>query len=327
MDSGFAACKLRKLRSPIDIRRAKPADLQAIKFDYKQSALKIIDNGHTIQVNYAPGSSIDIGVAEGDAPNTLRLEHLDAVGCRDAGAERTVASDHVFRKSITGVRAKNATVIGDFPGAAWGSCVDADEATVSIVDDDADVRAGLARLLRSAGWKVETFATAQAFLDSASREGIGCILLDVGMPGMSGPELHERLSACDITLPVIYLTGNYTVSIGIQAMKHGAIDFLEKPVDVDALLPVIEQAVARHRSASAERSRRDGIQHRVGELSVREREVMQHVIRGRLNKQIAADLDIALKTVKVHRGRVMTKMKVRSVAELVRLCDTDGIIP
>jgi len=189
------------------------------------------------------------------------------------------------------------------------------------------VRAALARLVRSAGWGAQTFASAEKFLAGLQRGVTGCILLDVAMPTMTGPQLHERLVANGISLPVVFLTGASTVSIGVQAMKRGAVDFLEKPIDADSLLPVIERAVARHRSASAEQTRLDHINRRLAELSAREREVLRHVIRGRLNKQIAADLDIALKTVKVHRGRVMAKMKVRSVAELVHLCDIEGVVP
>ncbi len=208
----------------------------------------------------------------------------------------------------------------------WGgAAVEQTDATVFVLDDDAGVRTGLGRLLRSGGWNVEVFANAQDFLDRSPSDAIGCVLLDVEMPGMSGPELHERLAANRIRLPVIYLTGNSTVPISVRAMKQGAVDFLEKPIDADALLAVVEQAVAAHRGACAERNRLDGIKHRLALLSIREREVMEHVIRGRLNKQIAANLNIALKTVKVHRGRVMAKMKVRSVAELVRLCDAHGI--
>jgi len=199
--------------------------------------------------------------------------------------------------------------------------MDSTDGTVFIIDDDADVRDALSRLLRSARWGVEAFATAEAFLETGRHEGNACILLDVAMPGMSGPQLHEHLSAIGNTLPVIYLTGNCTVSIGVHAMKHGAVDFLEKPIDGDALLSVIEQAVARHRKVRDADRQLDEARRCLSQLSAREREVMGHVIRGRLNKQIAADLCIALKTVKVHRGRVMAKMKVRSLAELVRLCD------
>lgn len=193
------------------------------------------------------------------------------------------------------------------------------EATVFVVDDDPEVRDGLQRLLRSAGWKVETFGDAREFLATASEKGIGCILLDVNMPGMTGPELHDLLRERGVGLPVIYLTGNCTVSIGVRAMKNGAVDFLEKPIDADTLLPTISVAVSRHRQAFAQRQRIDDVAARLATLSAREREVFDQVVLGRLNKQIAADLGIAEKTVKVHRGRVMAKMKVRSVAQLVHL--------
>jgi FixJ family two-component response regulator len=179
----------------------------------------------------------------------------------------------------------------------------------------------LARLLRSDGWNVAAYGAAREFLDDLSVHRHGCILLDVNMPDMSGPELHEQLRLRDVRLPIVYLTGRSSVAIGVRAMKQGAIDFLEKPVDADALLPVIRAAVARHRRDCAQHERLEGIRHRLAELSLREREVLEQVIRGRLNKQIAGDLGIAEKTVKVHRGRVMAKMRVRSVAELVHLCD------
>ena len=196
---------------------------------------------------------------------------------------------------------------------------------VYVIDDDADVRKGLTRLLRSAGWDVECFAAAQDFLDTSSYDGLGCILLDVSMPLMSGPELHDELRARGCSLPVIYLTGHGTVSIGVNAMRQGAFDFLEKPVDGDALLAVVDAAIARRVQACREESELNDIRSRLTQLSPREREVLDHVIEGRLNKQIAADLEIGVKTVKVHRGRVMSKMKVRSVAQLVHLCDALGI--
>ena len=199
------------------------------------------------------------------------------------------------------------------------------EATVFVIDDDDDVRDGLTRLLRSTGWNVVACAAAQEFLDTPIGDAPGCILLDVSMPGMTGPELHEQLRQKGVSLPVIYLTGNSDISTGVKAMKRGAVDFLEKPIDADALLPAIEDAIGRHRLICAERKRRDEIDRRLSKLSVREREVLDHVVIGRLNKQIAADLGIAEKTVKVHRGRVMTKMRVRSVAELVHICDELGI--
>ncbi len=199
--------------------------------------------------------------------------------------------------------------------------MDGSRGTVYVIDDDADVRGGLTRLLRSAGWIVDAYAAAQDFLERATCDAVGCILLDVSMPRMSGPELHDQLRARGSRLPVIYLTGHGTVSIGVNAMRHGAFDFIEKPADADALLRVVTNAVAQREQASAQENELDDIRGRVARLSPREHEVMVHVIRGRLNKQIAADLDIGVKTVKVHRGRVMAKMKVRSVAQLVHLCD------
>jgi FixJ family two-component response regulator len=200
-----------------------------------------------------------------------------------------------------------------------GICVPNREATVFVVDDDPEVRAALQRLLRSAGWKTEAFGDPGDFLATALDKVVGCILLDVNMPGMTGPELHDCLRERGIDLPVIYLTGNCTVSISVRAMKNGAIDFLEKPIDADTLLPAIDLAVSRHRQAFEKRGRIEDLSQRLVKLSVREREVFDHVILGRLNKQIAADLGIAEKTVKVHRGRVMAKMQVRSVAQLVHL--------
>lgn len=194
-----------------------------------------------------------------------------------------------------------------------------------VVDDEAEVRIGLSRLLRSAGWQVLSFATAQEFLDHLPDRGTGCILLDVNMPGMSGPELHLRLRELDLRLPVIYLTGQGSVPMGVQAMKQGALDFLEKPVDDELLLTTIQQAITRHQEECAQQHRQDEQRRRLNALSSREREVMHHVIAGRLNKQIAGDLGIAEKTVKVHRSRVMSKIGVRSVAQLVHLCDELGI--
>jgi FixJ family two-component response regulator len=202
-----------------------------------------------------------------------------------------------------------------------GSGMDASKGIVYVIDDDADVRGGLTRLLRSAGWIVDAYAAAQDFLEKAACDGVGCILLDVSMPRMSGPELHDQLRARGSRLPVIYLTGHGTVSIGVNAMRHGAFDFIEKPADADALLRVVTDAVAQREQASVQESELDDIRARLARLSPREHEVLNHVIRGRLNKQIAADLNIGVKTVKVHRGRVMAKMKVRSVAQLVHLCD------
>ena len=197
--------------------------------------------------------------------------------------------------------------------------MDKSEATVLLVDDDADVRDALARLLRSAGWKIEQYASADEFLAQPTRHKVGCIVLDVSMPGMSGPELHAWMRDHQVSLPVIFLSGNCDVPISVQAMKRGAFDFLEKPADADVLLQAVEGAVERHQRESARRADDDEVAERIASLSAREREVMEHVVSGRLNKQIAADLGISEKTVKVHRGRAMGKMKVRSVAQLVQV--------
>lgn len=193
------------------------------------------------------------------------------------------------------------------------------DATVFVIDDDPEVRDALRRLMRSEGWEVQAFAAAQEFLDAPPAHGVGCILLDVNMPGMTGPQLQEHLQRTGVGIPVIFLTGQCSVSMGVQAMKNGAVDFLEKPIDVDALMPAIERAVARHRRSREQDDNLSDIHQRLGSLSARERQVFNLVVLGRLNKQIAGELDIAEKTVKVHRGRVMSKMKVRSVAQLVHL--------
>ncbi len=203
--------------------------------------------------------------------------------------------------------------------------MDEARATVFVIDDDADVRDAVLRLLRAASIDALGFASPGDFLEAPPARGIGCILLDVAMPTMSGPDFHGRLGAHGIDYPVIYLSGAATVGITVEAMKKGALDFLEKPFDYPQLLPLIEMAFAKHREQRASNDRRDEIRTRYGELSNREVEVMQHVVRGRLNKQIASDFGVTLKTVKRHRGRMMAKMKVRSVAELVRLCDAVGL--
>jgi FixJ family two-component response regulator len=196
-----------------------------------------------------------------------------------------------------------------------------DEATVYIIDDEAEVRDSLARLLASADYNVTECASAGEYLLCPAAAGAACILLDVDMPGVTGPELHELLRRRGTSVPIIYLTGRSSISIGVQAMKQGALDFLEKPVDESALLAAIEGALDEHRRMLRERSRNVELSARLARLSAREYEVMRHVVAGRLNKQIAGDLSIAEKTVKVHRGRVMAKMQAKSLAELVHLCD------
>jgi FixJ family two-component response regulator len=201
------------------------------------------------------------------------------------------------------------------------------QATVFVVDDDASVRRALARLIRSAGWNVEAFASAKAFLERMPHSETGCVVLDVRMPDMTGPELYDRLSERGHPFSVVFLTGHGEVPTSVQAMKKGAVDFLLKPVDDAILLQAIRVAVERHAAERAKEAQRQEIRARLARLSPREREVMEHVILGRMNKRIAADLGISEKTVKAHRGQVMEKMAVRSVAELVRICEAAGIRP
>jgi len=194
--------------------------------------------------------------------------------------------------------------------------------TVFIVDDDASFSRGLARLVQIAGWRARVFASADEFLapGAVDPEAPGCVLLDVRMPGIRGPDAHRAMLARGIDLPVIFLTGHGDVPTSVAAMKLGAADFLEKPVPGEVLMGAIRAALQRHANVRTERAHRREIEARLARLTTREREVLDHVVAGRLNKQIAADLDISLKTVKAHRGRVMEKMEARSVAGLVDMC-------
>ncbi|HEX2831298.1 MAG TPA: response regulator [Burkholderiales bacterium] len=199
--------------------------------------------------------------------------------------------------------------------------------TVFVIDDDDDARKGLSRLVRSAGWHVEDFGSAQAFLERLPYSGVGCVMLDVQMPGMTGPQLQDRMLESGVSLPIVYLTGHADVPMSVHAMKHGALDVLQKPADDAAIVQAIGAALARHELVAAADRERSDVYERIARLSPREREVMECVISGRLNKQIAGDLGITEKTVKAHRARVMEKLQTRSVAGLVRLCALAGIEP
>jgi FixJ family two-component response regulator len=201
----------------------------------------------------------------------------------------------------------------------------ADEPTVCIVDDEATVRESLVRLLEAAGWKTASYASAGELLDRPSLADVACLLLDVRMPGLSGSELQQLLSAKGAAPPIVFLTGHAEVAAGIDAMKLGAVDFLAKPVHDAVLIGAVRKAMERHAGERKRWLEQEACRVLVDRLTAREREIMQHVIRGRLNKQIAADLDIAEQTVKQHRGRVMEKMEVHSLAELVRVCEASGL--
>jgi FixJ family two-component response regulator len=197
---------------------------------------------------------------------------------------------------------------------------------VFIVDDDPSVRKSLARLLRGAGYAVEAFASAREFLARPRPDMPHCLVLDVRMPGLTGLELQEALAAAGHLASTVFVTGYGDVSASVKAMKGGAVDFLTKPVDRGTLLGAIERAVTKARHAHREQARIAEIRDRIRTLTPREAEVFAFVVTGMLNKQIAAALGVSEKMVKVHRGRVMGKMRAGSLAELVRLADQGGLI-
>ena len=197
---------------------------------------------------------------------------------------------------------------------------------VFVVDDDPSVRKGLTRLLASAGYTVEAFASAREFLARAPYAGPCCLVLDVRMPGLSGLELQETLAAAGRRMSIVFVTGHVDVPMSVRAMKRGAADLLTKPVDDKVLLAAIQRALAKDVADLGEEARVADVRKRVKLLSPRETEVFALVVTGMLNKQIAAALGISEKTIKVHRARVMEKMRAGSVAELVRLADLAGVI-
>ena len=199
--------------------------------------------------------------------------------------------------------------------------------TVFLVDDDTSVRKALTRLISSAGYQVQAFASAREFLDHwrAGEQRPGCLVLDIRMPGLSGLDLQHELQSSNTLLPIIFITGHGDIPMSVKAMKQGAVDFLPKPVIDKLLLDAIEQALERGAQERAAQDEIDDIQRRLDTLTPRELEVMRLVITGMLNKQIAYQLGTVEKTVKVHRARVMEKMEVQSLAELVRLAERIGI--
>jgi len=198
--------------------------------------------------------------------------------------------------------------------------------TVHIVEDDPSMRASLARLVGDGGYQLALFASAEDFLAVATPDLAGCVLLDLRLPGLSGLELQERLVERGCLLPVVFLTAHGDLPAGVRAMKQGAVDFLEKPVPADTLFAAIAAAVAR--DAVARRNREDAadLTARVASLSQREREVWLRVVRGQLNKQIAYDLGIVERTVKLHRAAAMTKLGAASLAEMVLVAERLGLI-
>lgn len=194
---------------------------------------------------------------------------------------------------------------------------------VFLVDDDASVRRALARLIKSAGHHVQTFASAQEFLGTPGSvaEKAGCLVLDVSMPGLTGIDLQRELQSKNCNLPIVFITGHGNIPMSVKAMKAGAVDFLPKPVNDTVLLGAIEQAMIRAARNRAARREVEEAQRRVETLTARERQVMPLVARGLPNKVIAFELGTVEKTIKVHRARIMRKMQVQSLADLVRLVE------
>jgi len=202
---------------------------------------------------------------------------------------------------------------------AWAMARAKLNSTVFVVDDDASVRKALARLMASVGYAVETFASAREFLERGRPQDTpGCVVLDVRMPGLSGLDLQQELKAFTPLLPIIFITGHGDIPSSVRAMKGGAVDFLIKPVHDQDLLSAVRQAIARNVEARERHKELRELQRRADTLTPREREVMVLVVRGLLNKQVAAELGTVEKTIKVHRARVIEKMGVESLAELVR---------
>ncbi len=199
--------------------------------------------------------------------------------------------------------------------------------TVFVVDDDPGVRQMIARMVRSVGLQAEMYASVEEFLQRHEDSRLGCLVLDIRMPGESGLALQERLLAKGAVIPIVFITGHGSIRAGVQAMKHGAIDFLEKPFDDQALLDAIHKALAYAAERRRLESRRADAQARLARLTPREREVLVQVVAGLANKQIATRLGTTEQTIKVHRGRVMAKMQADSLPELVLLAQLAGVIP
>lgn len=200
-----------------------------------------------------------------------------------------------------------------------------DQATVFVVDDDASMRRSLESLLRSVGHDVRVFASAPEFMRAERKDAPGCLVLDVRLPGISGLAFQQELTNSGIRLPIIFVTGHGDVPMTVRAMKAGAVEFLTKPFDDQVLLDAVHAALERDRARRRDDAGVASLQGRFDSLTERERQVLGHVVAGRVNKRIADELSLSVVTVKVHRGQVMRKMEAKSVAELVRMADRLGL--
>lgn len=199
------------------------------------------------------------------------------------------------------------------------------EPIVFIVDDDESVRKALSRLIKSVDLKVETFSSANDFLKHDPYDGPACLVLDIRMPGLSGLDLQTELAKAKRTLSIVFITGHGNIPMSVQAMKAGAVDFIEKPFDEQALLDAVHLAIQKDRAAKEKLAELKEIQEHVESLTLREREVFALVVTGMLNKQIAFEMGISEKTIKVHRARVMQKMQAESLADLVRMAEKASV--
>jgi FixJ family two-component response regulator len=202
-----------------------------------------------------------------------------------------------------------------------------EEATVFVVDDDASVLRSLQRLLRSAGWTTEAYDSAEEFLRLRDPAAAGCVILDLAMPGLDGLEVQRRLVDEGMPLPIIFLTGRSDPPTIVRAMRAGATNFLCKPIDADQLLASVAEAIEADRLFRRDNADLIEGRQRLATLTARERQVLDRVVAGRLNKQTADELGTALKTIKVHRARMMSKMNVKSLAQLARLVERMGVLP
>lgn len=200
-----------------------------------------------------------------------------------------------------------------------------DRQTVFVVDDDAAVRDSLSWLIKSVGLNVETFGSAQEFLNACTPSRAGCLVLDVRMPGMSGLDLQEKLAGQRIFLPVIIITGHGDVPMAVRTVKSGAFDFIEKPFNDQVLLDRIQQALEKDAEQRIHQAEHDEISRRINKLTPREKEVMDMVVGGNPNKIIASELGISCRTVEIHRGRVMEKMQANSLSDLMRIGLMSGL--